>query len=168
MLSDDTKSQVPNAGSQNSVGRDAHPIRQEGINADMLRSNGGWCYPIAVRATPAHSTDAPGRCDIQSDLAKIGTKLSNQLTMDLATAYHLGQDPLDHSARDHSWRIGELWTDRIALCSIPSMGIWRRIQEEAVDWKVREGSSKSSGSTFRRMHFSSIWSDNNCHGYAFG
>ena len=64
-------------------------MKREGIREDLLRANDGWCYPVAVRATSGHSTDGQGRCDVELNLDKIGSKLSNQLTMELATSYHI-------------------------------------------------------------------------------
>ena len=60
-----------------------------GIDETTLVNCGGWCHPVAVRATSAHSTDGHGRFDVQLDHNLIGARISNSMAMDFCTAYHM-------------------------------------------------------------------------------
>ena len=62
-------------------------LKGMGITKARLHHSEGWCYPVAVRATSAHSTDGGGY-DVTINIDYIGSRMTNDMALSILTAYH--------------------------------------------------------------------------------
>ena len=62
-------------------------LKDMGISKGRLHHSDGWCFPVAVRATSAHSTDGGGY-DVTIDIDHIGSRMTNDMALSMVTAFH--------------------------------------------------------------------------------